>query len=94
MHAQGVELLVLRKESYCLEHTREGGRCTSHDSMSNRENGSKARHTITREKRTPNLRCDGGTMPTEIDVSIELLVVRLQCHKIFYGRLIKFDILN
>ena len=40
---------------------------------------------VTREKRAPKLRGDGGTKPTEIDASIELYVVTLQRHEIGNG---------
>ena len=49
---------------------------------------------VTREKRAPKLRGDGGTKPIEIDASIELCVVTLQRHKICDGWLIKVNLLN
>ena len=49
---------------------------------------------VTREKRAPKLRDDGGTKPTEMDTSIELCAVTLQRHKICGGTLIKVNLLN
>ena len=72
---------------------REGSH-TSRDLKSSRENGSEARDMVTREKRAPKLRGDGGTKPTEIDANIELCAVMLQCHEIYGGRLIKINLLN
>ena len=61
---------------------------------SSRENGSDARDMVTREKRAPKLRGNGGTKPTEVDASIELYAVTLQRHEICGGRLIKVNLLN
>ena len=46
---------------------------------------------VTREKRAPKLRGDGGTKPTMIDASIELYAVTLQHHEICGERLIKVN---
>ena len=62
--------------------------------MRSRENGSEAKDMVTREKRAPKLRNDGGTKPIEIDARIELCTVTLQCHEICGGRLIKVNLLN
>ena len=40
------------------------------------------------------MRRDGGTKPTKIDASIELLAVTLQHRKICDGRLIQVSLLN
>ena len=69
-------------------------RHTSRDSKSSKENGSEAKDMVTREKRAPKLRDDGGTKPTEMDTSIELRAVTLQRHKICGGTLIKVNLLN
>ena len=49
---------------------------------------------VTREKRPPKLRGDGGTKPTKIDANIELCALTLQRHEICGGRLIKVNLLN
>ena len=67
---------------------------TNRDSKSNRENGSDASDMVTREKRAPKLRGDGGMKPTKIDVIIELYAVTLQRQEICGGRLIKVNLLN
>ena len=69
-------------------------RHTNRDWKSSRENGIDARDMVTKEKRAPKLRGDGGTKPTEIDVSKELCAITLQRHEIRGGRLIKVNLLN
>ena len=49
---------------------------------------------VTREKRAPIVRDDGGMKSTEIDASIELCAVMLQRHEICGGKLIKVNLLN
>ena len=49
------------------------------------ETGSEVRYMDTRKKRAPNLRCDGGTNPIEIDANIKLLGLMLQRHKVCGG---------
>ena len=49
---------------------------------------------VTKEKRAPKLRGDGGAKPTEIDTCIKLSAITLQCHEICGGRLIKVNLLN
>ena len=58
------------------------------------KNDSDDRDMVTRGKRAPKLRCDGGMKPTKVDASIKFYVVTLQCHKICGGRLIKVNLLN
>ena len=48
---------------------------------------------ITREKRATNLGCDGGIKPAQVDVSIKLLSITLQCHWVC-GWVTKIDLLN
>ena len=45
-----------------------------------KENSSEASYTITREKRAPNMGCEGGTKPTQVDASTKLLSKMLQHH--------------
>ena len=49
---------------------------------------------VTREKRAPKLRGDGGTKSIQIDANIELCMVTLQYHKISGGRLINVNLYN
>ena len=58
-----------------------------------KKNSNDARDMVTKEKRAPKLRGDGGTKPSEVDASIELCTVTLQRH-ICGGRLIKVNLLN
>ena len=66
------------------------GKRTSHDPKSSRENNSEAKYNITREKRAPNLGCNGWTKPTQIYVNIDVLEIMLQHHKVCGGGLIKW----
>ena len=69
------------------------GRRTIRDAMSGQENSSEARCTITKEKRAPNLGCDGGTKPAQVDASIKLLSITLQRQWVYRGWLTKIDLL-
>ena len=69
--------------SHITESTRERrGRRASSDSKSNKENGSKARYSVSSEKRAPNMGRKEGIKPTKINASIELPTITLQHHKV------------
>ena len=40
---------------------------------------------VTREKRAPNMGCDGGTKLAQVDANKELLMIMLQRHKVCGG---------
>ena len=64
------------------------------ESKSNKENSCEAMYTVTREKKAPHLGHDGGMKPIEIDVSIGILAIMLQDHKVCGEGLIKVDLLK
>ena len=61
---------------------------------SNRENSSEARYMITRQKRPLNLRYNRGAKPTQVNASIELVIITFQHHCISGGWLTKVDLLK